>query len=374
MGPDPHTRPLPEPEDPSGPRAVLEEAVLPALRRAPCLVSFSGGVDSSVVLAVATHVARRNGLPPPIPITNRFPMIEASDETDWQHRVVDHLELSDWVRLEWSDELDVVGPVATEVLRRHGILAPFNSHFHYPLLKRAAGGALLTGIGGDELFESVSRAAAARVLIQRRRPRVRDLRSVAFGLAPRPLRAYAKGRLRRQRFDRFAWIRPEKRKRLAYDHARWESHDPLCADRALRAWWWRSRLVQCNLAGKRALAADFDVLFSSPFLDPSLLSECALAGGPAGMGRGSRSRGFEQLVGDLLPEEVLTRTSKASFNGAFWNKHARALVEGWDGSGLDSGSIDANALRAEWLRPAPDAHSFVQLQRAWLASQPRSDA
>ena len=53
------------------PLAALEEAILPALRRPPCLVSFSGGRDSSCVLAAATRAARREGLQPPVPVTLR---------------------------------------------------------------------------------------------------------------------------------------------------------------------------------------------------------------------------------------------------------------------------------------------------------------
>ncbi len=367
LGPDPHTAPLPERSRLPSPRAALEAVVLAGLRRPPCAVSFSGGVDSSVVLALATHVARREGLPLPIPITNRFPNVDEADEADWQERVVAHLGLDDWTRLEWDDELDILGPVATTILRRHGIVAPFNSHFHYPLLERVAGGSLLSGIGGDELFESVSRATAARVLIERRRPRVRELRSVAFAVAPRPLRARVKARLRRDVYDRYQWIRTPHRRRLAQAHTDWESHDPLRIDRALREWWWRSRVVQSNIAGKRMLAADFDVLMHNPFLDPDVLTECARAGGAAGLGRGSRGRGFGLLVGDLLPAEILQRCSKASFDSPFWNRHARAFVAQWDGSGIDREEVDIEALRAQWSKTPPDPHSFVQLHRAWLA-------
>jgi asparagine synthetase B (glutamine-hydrolysing) len=368
VGFDPRTEALGTPTYSGGPRAALERVVSEGLRRPPCLVSFSGGVDSSVVLALAVHMARREGLAPPIPITNRFPGVDAADETEWQERVVAHLGVSDWVRLEWDHELDMVGPVASTVLRRHGILVPFNSHFHYPLLERAAGGSLLSGIGGDELFESVSRAAAARVLIQRRRPRSGELRSLAFGVAPRRLRARIKAHTGRPRFARFRWILPVRRAELASAHAAWESRDPLRVDRALREWWWRSRVVQCNLAGKRVLAADFDVAMRHPFLDPDVLAACAQAGAASGLGRGSRTRGFGLLAGDLLPPEVLARRSKASFDGAFCNRHLRAFAASWDGAGLDPASVEPDALRSEWLTPAPDAHSFALLQRAWLAS------
>ena len=63
------------------PLRAFERAVLPALRRGPCLVSFSGGRDSSAVLAVATGIARREGLPLPIPVTNVFPGAATTDES-----------------------------------------------------------------------------------------------------------------------------------------------------------------------------------------------------------------------------------------------------------------------------------------------------
>jgi hypothetical protein len=350
------------------PREALEAAILPALRRPPCTISFSGGVDSSIVLAVAAHVARREGLPLPIPLTNRFPAVQEADEAEWQEHVVSHLGIEDWTRLEWDDELDIVGPVATGVLRRHGILAPFNVHFHYPLLERAAGGSLLSGFGGDELFDSVSRAGAARILVQHQRPRAQDLGSVALALAPRALRTRVL--TRRLPIHHFSWILPSYRRRIAHAYGAWESRDALRGDRALREWWWPSRVVQCVLAGMSVVAGDFDVMMGSPFVDPDFLAACAYAGGPGGLGAGSRARGFGSIVGDLLPQAILTRRSKASFDGAFWTRHARAFVDAWDGTGLNDEAIDVEAIRAEWRRTRPDAHSFVQLQRAWLASQP----
>jgi hypothetical protein len=368
IGRDPLTEALSEQATSGSLRQALEGAVLAALRRPPCVVSFSGGVDSSIVLALATHVARREGLRLPIPVTNRFPSVGKADEAEWQERVVSHLGIEDWTRLEWEEELDILGPVAIGVLRRHGILMPFNCYFHYPLLEQAAGGSLLSGIGGDELFGSVARANAARVLVQHRRPRASELRSVAFALAPRALRARVIAR--RQPFDDYDWILPPHRRRLAHAYASWESEEPLRHDRSVREWWWPSRLVQCGLASMSMLAGDFDALMCSPFVDPDVLAACAHAGEATGLGAGSRARALGSVVGDLLPREVITRRTKASFADAFWTGRARAFVERWDGCGVDHDSVDAELLRAQWSLPEPDPHSFQQLHRAWLASQP----
>lgn len=365
VGTDEATPPLPA-DSPSlwpSPRRALEQAVLPALRRTPCLVSFSGGVDSSVVLAVAAHVARREGLPLPIPATHRFRDVPEADESRWQEQVIAHLGLDDWLRLEWTDELDVVGPVATALLERHGVLVPFNGHFQQPFVERAAGGALLTGVGGDELFAPVRRATAAHVLLRHRHPRRGDLPALAYGVAPRPLRAAVLAR--RRPVARYGWIRPEARRRLARAYAAWEVNEPLRWDRALRAWWWRSRALQCNLASKRVLGEAGDVLLVSPLAAPETIAACAAAGGPVGLG--PRARALGAIAGDLLPAAVLGRTSKASFDGAFWTGRARAFVAAWDGSGVDPQLVDVPALRAEWTSAQPDPHTFALLQQAWLA-------
>src|SRR5688500_6592886 len=65
-------------------RVGLERAVLDAVARPPCFVSFSGGRVSSAVLALASHVARTEGLPLPILATNVFPAVALADENRWQ--------------------------------------------------------------------------------------------------------------------------------------------------------------------------------------------------------------------------------------------------------------------------------------------------
>ena len=84
------------------PRAALEAAIRPLVRCAPCVVGFSGGRDSSALLAVAVALAAREGLDPPVPVSFRFPHAETR-ESEWQELVVRHLGLAEWARVEIDD-------------------------------------------------------------------------------------------------------------------------------------------------------------------------------------------------------------------------------------------------------------------------------
>src|SRR6478672_1047289 len=89
-------RPQPRTVGRSPPLAVLAQSILPALQRPPCMVSFSGGMDSSFVLAIAAHIARAAGLPAPIPITWRFTGAPLADESGWQEKVIASLAITEW--------------------------------------------------------------------------------------------------------------------------------------------------------------------------------------------------------------------------------------------------------------------------------------
>jgi asparagine synthase (glutamine-hydrolysing) len=181
-------------------------------------VSFSGGRDSSAVLAVATAVARREGLPAPVPVTHRFPAAAETHESEWQEQVVAHLRLDDWVRIEAGGDLDCVGPVATESLRRHGLLWPCNAYFHVPILATATGGSLLTGVGGDEAFVPSTWARALDVLGGGVRLRPRDPLHVGLALAPQVVKRAA---VRRGLPEFGEWLHPAARRRVRAGRATW---------------------------------------------------------------------------------------------------------------------------------------------------------
>ena len=72
-------------------RAALDAVVTDAVANGPCYVLFSGGRDSSLVLALATRAARQLGVADPIPVTAVYPDDERADESEWQDLVLEHL-------------------------------------------------------------------------------------------------------------------------------------------------------------------------------------------------------------------------------------------------------------------------------------------
>ncbi|MBB2901998.1 asparagine synthase (glutamine-hydrolyzing) [Kineococcus radiotolerans] len=372
VGPDPGTAPLslssPRPARgrPGGRsplRAAVEAVVLPALRRPPCVVSFSGGRDSSTVLAVATAVARREGLPDPVPYSHRFPAVEDSREDGWQELVVRALGLSEWQRPTWTDELDVLGPHARTVLLRDGVLPPFNGHLHEPVFAAARGGSVLTGIGGDELFSQVSRYPVVRVAARRAPLRWRSAPHLLFSAtAPRALRARRGARHLPVAYD---WLRPPTARALRRAVALDVAAEPLRWDVAAATWTWPGRVLQLPRRAKERMAAAHDVLVEHPFACALVLAAAAATWGWAG----PRGRAGELLThfGDLLPRELFTRETKAGFNGAFWAGPAAEFARGWTGGGVDPDLVDPRALHAQWTSPEPDLHTLTLLQQVWLA-------
>lgn len=355
--------------DPTGareqPLEALEAIILPALKRPPCLVSFSGGRDSSAVLAVATALARREGLALPIAGTNRFSDAPQAEESEWQELVVRHLGLEDWQRFDLSDELDPVGPLATRGLRRHGLLWPCNVHFHVPLFEAAAGGSVLTGIGGDEVFGAARWTYANEVLARRQRARPRDVLPVLLALSPRAVRRAV---LRGRQQVSFGWLRPEAQRALTRIFNEQEADEPLRYATRLR-WWRRRRSVVLGQRNLALLATKAGAVVVSPFATPRFAR--ALAGAAPRGGPANRTRFMRALFGDLLPDALYERRTKAVFDEALWGSHSRRLAARWQGEAADPQVVDAEALRAEWAKTVPDPHTFTLLQAAWLELERR---
>jgi asparagine synthetase B (glutamine-hydrolysing) len=351
-------------KDVRAPLAALEEAVLPALERTPCLVSFSGGRDSSCVLAVATRAARREGLPPPVPVTLRVPNAPMADESAWQETVVRHLGLRDWELLEAGDELERLGPLSLSVLRRHGVLYPPNTFLQIPLLEAARGGCLLSGLGGDELFASWRWRNHADALARRRRPTPLDPLRLAYAASPGVLRAWREQR--RYRLRGLVWLRPEAARSASRLAAAARAEQPRSWSRWVD-WFARRRSVSAPQWSLSLLATDAGTVLVHPLLDPGFLAAIARAGGRLGFG--DRTAAMHAVFGELLPEAVLSRPTKARYSEALWGHGTRAFADAWNGSGVDDVLVDPVALREEWRGPAPHEDSAMLLHAAWLSEQ-----
>jgi asparagine synthase (glutamine-hydrolysing) len=361
--------PAPElPRRTGDPMEALEQACLPALLRPPCVVSFSGGGDSSAVLAVAVTAARRQGLPLPVPVSLRFPGVPSTQESDWQELVVAHLQLEDWQRVEIGPELDFLSSIARRGLGEHGLLWPANAHFHVPVFERAAGGSVLTGIDGDGLFGGWRWQRAQAVLARRARPSPRDGLRVAFAVLPSGARAAV---LQRRHQLHMSWLRAQAARRVRQELAREAASEPRSWP-ARVAWFARRRYLRAGIVSLGLLAEPHDVQVHHPLADPEFLSALAADGGPAGYG--TRLGATRRLFGGLLPTEVVERRTKAEFGRALWGPEARAFAAAWEGGGVDSELVDADRLRSVWREPNPPLAAATVLQHAWLSSAGASAA
>lgn len=351
----------------SGPTEALATVLMEALDRPPCLVSFSGGRDSSALLALATKVSREAHLGLPIPATMYFAH-EATHESDWQVLVMKQLRLPDWERLHYEPgALDLVGPIATDALARHGLLWPFNAYFHLPIIERAAGGSVVTGIGGDEIGGASASCRAERVWArQERLGWDSSARALSLALAP----TWARSAYFRHRFDQqFPWLT---RRGLALARraiVRDDAAEPFGFDRKLHSLW-SSRYWQLAMASCSLLARPYDVKMFHPFGDRRFLGILAARGGIPGFGR--RADLVRYLFGGLLPEALVNRSSKANFTGEVFTGHSAAFAEGWSGFGLPEEIVEPEWLRGEWSGANPHPFTSLLLQKAWLHDHPSS--
>lgn len=341
------------------PRSVLEGILRHALEHPPCVIGFSGGRDSSALLALAAHVAGREGLEAPVAATNIFPGDAAAAESEWQELLIRHLGLEGWERLHFTAELDVVGPVAAPLLRRFGPTFPFNGHFGMPSVALAAHGTYVTGIGGDELFEPNDLTRLALVLRGRLRPRRDDLIVALRTLGPERLRV----RHYRRLIPEEPWLRAEVRRDFVSDLARSLARQRLWYATQLRRDVWRDRARPALQATLASFAATVPATMVHPFQDRDLIR--AVAGHTGRVPWPGRAAAMRELFGDVLPGEVVRRRTKASFDSIFFNEHSRAFVDQWDGTGANSELVDIDRLREAWQRPAVDARSLSLLQGAW---------
>jgi hypothetical protein len=362
------TAAVPEPSvsaDPDPVRA-LRDALLPAVRRSPCVVAFSGGRDSSLLLVLAADIAAREGLDPPVALTFRYPGDPAADESSWQNLVIDHLRgRVEWVRHDITTELDNIGPLTKPVLCAHGgPTYPAGLGNTILLARYARGGGLVTGNGGDEVLGGHRIGILRAVLRRRGRGLTRaDWRLLAACVAP----AVVRGALTHREAGRAAWLRPALRRAALSEAVR--AARPLRWDRSV----WTAlvpRAVAVGTATRSHVVDAAGATLVEPLGDHAFVASYAAFGGHwSGL---TRTAGMRLLAAGLLPEPVLTRRDKAAFNASRFGPYSRVFASDWDGQGIDDQLVDPVALRAAWLADVPPPATAMLLQQAWLATSRRS--
>ena len=330
------------------PLAALEAAVLPALQQQPCLVSFSGGLDSSLILAVAVRAARRAGLAPPIPVTWRFTGAHRADESAWQERIIRAVGSQSWQILHADDDLDLVGPVARRLARGHGLAHPANLHLHLPIVELAAGGAMLTGAGGDQVLAGWHRPLPWRRSLRRQASLARSV------LMNRPPRT-----------DLFPWLHPEISRLVERDYRAEIRREPRRLGERI-GWHTGRRDLALTCSGLASIAAGHAVKLVNPLLDAGFLAALiAHAGQRPGL---RRDELLAEITRGELAAVITAPRAKARFLEVFHRSPTQQFTSGWDGTGADETLVDVAALRNLWSAwPIPPGTSTL-VQHLWLAA------
>lgn len=341
-------------------RAAMEQVVTDAVAEGTCYVLFSGGRDSSLVLAMAVDAARRLGVRAPIPVTAVYPGDEQSDETEWQHLVLDHLGISERVVLTIADERSTLGDLALRHLRSRGLVWPEAVHTQPAFFEQLDAGTILTGEGGDAFIEGRRITPLYLALRRRRVPSAALLGAAVGALAPSML---VRRRARRTYSDPelLPWLRPAAREVLAADEValrgplRWDASTWAIFDQ---------RTTRLGLDNAVVSAAEYGLRMRHPIAEAEVIAALAREGGRWGF-RG-RTNLFRMLGSDLLPDAVLARRSKAAFNASRWGERERVFAHDYTGGAFDPTFIDEERLREVWLSDRAHPVSFFLAQIAWL--------
>lgn len=342
------------------------EILLDSIRRTRgdrMFVEFSGGVDSSLILSAACRVAAERDTSPPTPVTLRY-RAAATNENEYQERMIDHLGLDDWTIIEVDDELDLVGAASGRHLREHGLsYAPRTAGRDWWLSRvgndPSETAVLLNGEGGDEVLATAPLVVAHAI---RYSVRTRRFGRQAMGLAAERSRRVL--RSRQASFSGPDWYTSAGREMyervMRSDRRRSPTMKKFMQN-------YRSRIP--TVTGQRNLvdqARRYGLEYSSPLLDID-----AMAGFTASIPDHhfiNRALVVRRYFSELLPPEIVHRTSKVYFSDAIYNEATRRFAQDWDGrTGVPVHYVDPERVRSAWAN-ASDARSGLMLQSAWLAS------
>lgn len=338
------------------PLDVLGDVLEPHLVAGNCVVWQTGDDGGALGLFAAVSRARREGLPDPIPLT----LVTAQGGRDDEHvrAVIDALGLREWVRVDATTGLDLLGPDARAALLCHGVRYPSIGHVVAPPARAAAGGTVIDCHGLREVWD-FWRGARARTLLAGGRPDRRTLRAAALALAPKPVwrrvvAAHARSFVPDHVTPRVGeWL---------YDCFLEERVSmPLSASAAVR----RLHQRRCLWETARtfsSVGADHGATVVHFFMEPAVVGALARAAGRTGWPNPAA------LVRSLAPKLPARATPPPRTpREPFWaGPESKDFIERWDGAGLDEALVYPERVRDAWRRQ--DVRAGLLLHAAWLAS------
>lgn len=332
--------------------------------RGPCYLPFSGGRESSMWLATATRYARRTEHDDPIPLTLSYPGLATEEELRIQERVVTHLGLTGWERVEPEGNLDLVGPVAGATLMRTGPIWPPNAYVMTPLVEEARDGVFVFITGLADFFSWWLWAPLVSVTPRDRRVGKQDLALLAATLTPTSARARALHR--RDVPPPMPWLRPEAEREAMMRLRLRQADVPRRFDRAVLTQV-THRCFDGAAGTLKAIGEAFGTPIDQPLRRPGVPESIAGAGG----WRGFRSMKamLLNMCGEDLPAEVFAKRAGPDLTPLFFGDASREFAAQWSGAGLDESVVDTEALRRSWLSDTPDVRSACLLQYAWLTDR-----
>jgi asparagine synthase (glutamine-hydrolysing) len=171
-----------------------------------------------------------------------------------------------------------------------------------------------------------------------------------------------------RRFDEeltvLPWLTPEGIHQVARAMSASEGAIPVGWEAKIRKSLWPSRYLRVCRESFRVVGAYHDVRVVHPFVEAEVLDALGTSGGFRGLH--DRAALMRHVFGDLLPEELLQRRTKATFTNPLWTSTSRQFAHDWSGEGVDRALIDSDALRRHWSGGNPHVLSTTLLQAAWL--------
>ena len=334
----------------------------------PCFVLFSGGCDSSLILAAATAACRGTGHADPVAVTYRYSSVPAADERRYQELMVERLGLGEWIVVDLDDDGDLLGEPATAALREHGLVWPPAVLAHTAVLDRLDPGLVLSGEGGDEVFgpRRVTPVLEEGMRVRHGgRPSRAAARAVRYVVAPRAWRA-RQARAGVSRAYAPDWLAPELRDDLVRRLGALDALEPLRPSRYFDysmslPWVWIGR------RNVRAVHARFGLRWEAPLYDPTVHG--ALAGSVRWHEYRGRVTILRRHFAELLPAEIVERRTKGFYNAAYLGASTREFARRWTGRGLPEG-VDAEWLKEHWTSAEQiHAGTSLLLHQAWLATE-----